>query len=85
MSLNVTIHSVGVGRCSLHKTKKDVDGMTVTIGRYVNRFFSHKAFVELVRLELSPEGSPAIPQAAAVPVGNAQAPSANGIPAEVES
>jgi len=84
MSLSVVIHNVGRGTCSL--TGKSSDGFTVSFGRYVNCFLSHKAFTQLVGLELRPEGSPTIPQAAAEGRAKHDAvSSANGVAAEVES
>lgn len=52
MSLEVTIHAVGVGTCSL--TNKECDGLTVSFGDGTldGGFLSQKAFMQLIHMKL---------------------------------
>jgi hypothetical protein len=52
MSLEVTIHGVGVGTCSL--TGKECDGLTVSFsdGTLEGGFLSQKAFMQLIKMKL---------------------------------
>ena len=71
-AIKLTIHSTGIGPCSL--SGKEGEGVTVTFddGTLKEGFLTHKAFLQLVKMKLA-QGvpvKPAIPTAAAVPVGN---------------
>lgn len=52
MGLEVTIHAVGVGTCSL--TNKECDGLTVSFGDGTldGGFLSQKAFMQLIHMKL---------------------------------
>jgi hypothetical protein len=54
MNLEITIHSVGQGTCSL--TGKETDGITVTFkdGTTTESFLSYKGFAQLVQFKLKP-------------------------------
>lgn len=59
--LNVTIHHVGTGHCSL--TGKDGDGLTVTFedGTVKNQFLTYRAFRQLLAMKLAPaKGDPSM-------------------------
>ena len=57
MSLEVTIHGVGVGTCSL--TGKECDGLTVSFsdGTLEGGFLSQKAFMQLINMKLRASSS----------------------------
>lgn len=65
MSLEIVIHSIGEGQCSL--TGKESDGIVVTFkdGTVVESFLSHKGFVQLVQLKLK-----ALPKVITAAVGD---------------
>ena len=77
MSIELTIHSTGIGQCAL--SGKEGEGLTITFkdGTIREGFLSHKAFLQLVKMkfaqapkaEVKPEPKPA-PPLAAVLAGN---------------
>ena len=74
-AIKLTIHSTGVGPCSL--SGKEGEGVVVTFddGTLREGFLTHKAFMQLVKMKLSQGTAPAKPSAVAtatlaVPVGN---------------
>jgi hypothetical protein len=68
MSAKVIIHSCGTGLCAL--SGKEGEGMTVTFedGTLREGFLSHRAFQQLIKMKVAPQGGtkPAVPQAAPV-------------------
>jgi hypothetical protein len=68
--IKLTIHSTGVGTCSL--TDKEGDGLTVTFddGTVKEAFLSWKAFRQLLAMKAGQQKKPDPKPAQAVPIGN---------------
>ena len=74
MSIDVTIHGVGEGPCSL--SGKDCEGLVVTFkdGTLKEGLLSHKAFMQLIRMKFAQNGKPSGQPTQAVPVAAAAKP-----------
>ena len=71
--LEVTIHSVGIGDCTL-SGKAGVEGMQISVrdGTVNNAFLSNKAFLQICKLKLGKVPKPTTTIAAAVPMAVAK-------------
>lgn len=70
MSVKVTVHSTGLGPCSL--TGKECEGLSVSFENGRQRFLSWKAFRQLLCMETAEQnGKPTGAMPAAPAIGNA--------------
>lgn len=69
MSVKLTVHSTGLGHCSL--TGKECEGVSVTFENGRQRFLSWKAFRQLLCMETVEQAKPEPKPAVALPAGNA--------------
>jgi hypothetical protein len=70
--IDVTIHGVGKGPCSL--SGKECEGLVVTFkdGTLKEGLLSHKAFLQLVKMKFAQGGKPSGQPAPAVPAAAAK-------------